>query len=76
MGLFVISSKTNGGSEILQSFNGTVLETLKDPDCIATALKNALQYPKTYASGCKIRESIEYLDFSKQLQNFITFCHE
>lgn len=70
MGLFVVSSKTNGGHEILTSQNGTVIESLSSIDSLADSLKTALRHPKTKDSSLKIRESVRHLDFSHQLSLF------
>lgn len=66
MGLYVISSKSNGGSEILSSHNGSVLTTLQDPACLEHALRKALQTPKTWLYSQQIRDSVKHLDFSHQ----------
>ena len=47
MGLFVVSSKSNGGHEILTSENGTVISNLLDVDSVAESLSIALRHPKT-----------------------------
>ncbi len=67
MGLYVVSSKTNGGHEILTSENGAVIEDLTDPSSVATALEQALKRPKMRASAHKIRDSVKHLDFAQQL---------
>ncbi len=67
MGLFTVSSKTNGGCEILTPENGAVIEKLTDPDAIAAALAIALARPKTAARAKKIRKSVRHLDFSHQM---------
>lgn len=67
MGVFVVSSKTNGGHEILTPHNGAVIENLFDPFSMAQALKIALLHPKTQAQATLIRNSISHLDFSNQI---------
>lgn len=74
MGLFVVSSKTNGGSEVLTEETGAVIETLFNPDAIRTALQTALKHKKTPESATKIRNSIKHLDFSTQLQPYLETC--
>ncbi len=71
MGIFVVSSKTNGGHEILSSSNGTIIENILDPDAMKESLLCAMNHPKTKESAEKIRLSIRHLDFSKQLELLI-----
>lgn len=71
MGLFVISSKTNGGHEVLEPFSGAIIDELSDPASIAQALHNALHYPKTKSSAERIRACIQRLDFPFQLQEIV-----
>jgi UDP-glucose:(heptosyl)LPS alpha-1,3-glucosyltransferase len=68
MGLFVISSKMNGGCEILTPEQGRVIEALDDSDSFAIALKEALARPKTCAQAQAIRSGVASLDFSRQLR--------
>ena len=70
MGLFVISSKTNGAHEILNKTNGAIIDSLKSPDAIAVALKTALDHPKTKERAILIRASVRHLDFATQLVPF------
>ncbi|MBF8262378.1 MAG: WabG [Parachlamydiales bacterium] len=74
MGLFVVSSLSNGGHEVLSSDNGTVIPNLLDLDSIAESLLIALRHPKTIESAQKIRQSVQRLDFSHQLQLLIHSC--
>lgn len=74
MGLFVVSSKNNGGCEILDQQNGIVIEDLLDPASIIQALNTSLLHRKTQASAWAARQSIAHLDFSKQLQKLIEAC--
>ncbi len=68
MGLFVVSSKTNGGHEVLTPQNGVVVESLEDATPFSQILKNVLQHSKTPASAQLIRQSVKHLDFSTQLR--------
>lgn len=68
MGLFTISSKYNGGSEILTAQNGKVIETLEDPVSFSQTLKEALNRRKTAKSAQSIRQTVKHLDFSQQLR--------
>jgi UDP-glucose:(heptosyl)LPS alpha-1,3-glucosyltransferase len=74
MGLFVISSKTNGGHEVLQPHNGAVIGDLTNLDSIREALSDALRHPKTKDSALEIRQSVKHLDFSCQLHQLIESC--
>lgn len=67
-GLFVLSSKTNGGHEVLTPESGALLECPDDPTSFAKALKMALGRRKTPQSALSIRQSVKYLDFSNQLR--------
>lgn len=74
MGLFVISSKNNGGHEILSDKNGAVIDNLLDPDSMEEALNIALENRKSKASAILARQSAIHLDFSKQLRKLIEAC--
>jgi len=76
MGLFVVSSKTNGGSEVLTPETGCTIENLFDNDAITRALEIALNHPKTPESAKKIRDSVQHLDFSLMLNKYVekTLC--
>ena len=71
MGLFVVSSARNGGSEILSPTTGTVIESLEDISSFAQALHTALSQPKTEKSAIAIRESVKSFDFSHQLERMV-----
>ena len=72
MGLFVISSKYNGGKEILTPETGEIIEQLTDPESVAESLKVALRHPKTASSASSIRKNAQHLDFSYQLDKVLT----
>lgn len=74
MGLHVISSRSNGGHEVLTQENGSILETLEDPHCLSVALKQALCRPKTWMYSQSIRDSVKHLDFSHQTSTLIETC--
>jgi UDP-glucose:(heptosyl)LPS alpha-1,3-glucosyltransferase len=76
MGLFVISSKFNGGSEILTSKSGTVIEELLSPDSVAASLREAIRHPKTVDSARMRRLLVKQLDFSQQMKSLIEACYE
>lgn len=71
MGLFVVSSARNGGSEILSPTTGTVIESLEDISSFAQALHTALSHPKTEKNAIAIRESVKSFDFSHQLDRMV-----
>jgi UDP-glucose:(heptosyl)LPS alpha-1,3-glucosyltransferase len=68
MGVFVISSKHNGGHEILTPSNGAVIKSLDDLDSFSHVLKTSLTRSKSIQSANAIRESVKHLDFSNQLK--------
>ncbi|MGB7977568.1 MAG: glycosyltransferase family 4 protein [Chlamydiales bacterium] len=74
MGLFVLSSKHNGGHEILQPQNGAVIEDLLSVDAMVDALRIALRRRKTEKSAEAIRESVKHLDFSNQMKILMRNC--
>jgi len=74
MGLFIVSSKKNGGHEIINSENGIVIEDLLQIDAISSALLTCLKSRKTLEKAQKIRDGVAHLDFSKQLNQLILSC--
>lgn len=74
MGLFVLSSKHNGGHEILTPQNGAIIEDLLDPGAIVNALETTLRHPKTGTSSLAIRQSVQYLGFSNQMRLLMDHC--
>lgn len=75
-GVHVVSSKTNGGHEILSEENGTIIENLASTQSIAAALDRCLKFRKTPSSAEKIRNSVSHLDFSNQLSKLIHACFD
>lgn len=71
MGLFVVSSKSNGGHEVLKKENGIVIDKLTAIDSVAASLKEAMETPKTWVRSQLIRDSVSHLDFSHQLSTYI-----
>lgn len=71
MGLFVVSSKTNGGAEVLTPETGAIIEDLSN---LQAPLEKALSLPKTVQSAHKIRQSVKHLDFANQLNTYIEKC--
>lgn len=74
MGLTVVSSKTNGGCEVLSSETGILIEKLFSKDSVIAALNEAKKRPKTPDRAKMIRESVQHLDFSKQLERYVALC--
>jgi len=71
MGLNVISSKNNGGSEILTPESGMVLNDLHDTQELTDRLRKMCERPKTWISSQNIRATVEHLDFKSQLTKMI-----
>lgn len=74
MGVFVVSSKTNGGHEILNILNGSTIEALASIESIEESLNLALKNKKTKESAARIRDSVKHLDFSNQLDQLVRIC--
>lgn len=74
MGLFVISSATNGASEILTEESGFIIKDLSDEEAMKEALTIALKHPKTQNHALAIRNSVKYLDLSNQLGMYLATC--
>ncbi|MBI3508315.1 MAG: glycosyltransferase family 4 protein [Chlamydiia bacterium] len=74
MGLFVVTSPHNGGSEILNFETGCVIENLLDPFSILEALWKAVRRPKTEPAANMRRNSVKHLDFSRQLKRYLDLC--
>jgi UDP-glucose:(heptosyl)LPS alpha-1,3-glucosyltransferase len=73
MGLFVVSSPTNGGHEILTSQSGITVDPC-NIDLFASALESAFEHPKNLSSAQQIRASVSHLDFSQQLEKVCNLC--
>jgi UDP-glucose:(heptosyl)LPS alpha-1,3-glucosyltransferase len=71
MGVFVVSSKANGGHEVLTADTGAIIEDLMVPEVMAVALQRAMTRPKTVESANAIRQSVKALDFSEQMTHFL-----
>jgi UDP-glucose:(heptosyl)LPS alpha-1,3-glucosyltransferase len=74
MGLFVVSSPHNGGSEILTPESGVVIPTLADPEAIASSLKAALSHRKSAASSLRIRTLAAPYDYSHHMEALLAAC--
>jgi UDP-glucose:(heptosyl)LPS alpha-1,3-glucosyltransferase len=71
MGLFVVSSKDNGGHEVLTPTSGTIIDSVDSPDAIAASLSLALKHPKSLLSAQAIRETAQPYDFASQLNALV-----
>ncbi|MGM0440770.1 MAG: glycosyltransferase family 4 protein, partial [Chlamydiota bacterium] len=71
MGLRVVSSKENGGHEILTPDNGSVIEDLSNPAAVAASLKSVMGAPKSWHHSLEVRNSIKNLEFKDQLKNLV-----
>ncbi len=76
MGLFIVSSKNNGGYEILREENGCIIEDLKSLDAIHASLQTALMHSKTWVRSKTIRSGVKHLDLSNQLKSLIDISLE
>ncbi len=74
MGLFILSSKTNGGSEILTPQTGVIIDDLHSIESMVASLEQALLHRKTAESALARRSGIEHLDYSKQMKQLIESC--
>ncbi len=73
-GMSVVSSKYNGGIEVLSPATGVVIDELLDPESVAEALRAAILRPKTELRARQVRASVEHLDFPKQLAKVLQVC--
>jgi UDP-glucose:(heptosyl)LPS alpha-1,3-glucosyltransferase len=71
MGLYTVTSKANGCSEVIGDGAGYIIADLKDISSVAEAMKKALD---NHLSKEEIRESVKYLDFSNQLKKIVDIC--
>lgn len=69
MGVPVISSKYNGGKELLEP--DQIIEDLLDPSSIANALSLAMKSPKSFEQSLSLRNSVKSYDFSQKLTDIV-----
>jgi len=74
MGLFVVTSAFNGGHEVINPSNGTIIQNLFDPSSVQESLETAMGQPKTWISSKEIRDSVRHLDYSIQLTKLVDRC--
>jgi len=72
MGLHVISSRNNGGHEVLTPETGTITEL--SVDSLAAALQNAMQQPKTLSRAQRARDSVKHLELAGQMHKLVEAC--
>lgn len=71
MGLFVISSPSNGGSEVLTPQSGVTITDMADPEAMKEALTLAFKFPKTPERASAIRQTVKGLEFLSQLDRIV-----
>lgn len=72
-GVPVISSSSNGGSEVLASPEmGVIFNDLESPDELAVCLAKAMGNPKTASQAATLRKQVAHLDFSNQIGKYLS----
>ncbi|MBN4067294.1 glycosyltransferase family 4 protein [Simkania negevensis] len=71
MGLPVLTSRFNGGAEVVESLSGSVIEDLFSVDSFVDALQRMIKEPKTVVRAQKIRDSVEVYSYDKQMKKII-----
>lgn len=71
MGLYTVTSKANGCSEVITNGAGHIIEDLHDISSIAEAMNSALQ---AHLTRPEIRTSVKYLNFNIQLNKIVDEC--
>jgi UDP-glucose:(heptosyl)LPS alpha-1,3-glucosyltransferase len=72
MGLFVITTTANGGSEVIQhGLNGFVLDEQCSAEALSIAIRKALTIVKEPFSADRIRNSVKELDFQESLLGYL-----
>jgi len=71
MGLFVITTKDNGCSEVIKDFSGIAIENPNEVDSLAYAMKVAISKEK---DPLKIRMSVAHLDMDEQVKKLVEAC--
>ncbi len=74
MGVPVVSSRYNGGSEVLSKENGVIIDDLFDAESVANALTTAITLRKTKTNAPIVRNTVRHLDFSIQLDLLTKVC--
>ena len=71
MGVFTITSKENGGKEIINNENGIIIDDLLNDEDTALCLEKAIKTPKSQERALIIRNSVKHLELSTQLDKVI-----
>jgi UDP-glucose:(heptosyl)LPS alpha-1,3-glucosyltransferase len=72
MGLFVITTKANGGGEVIEEgINGFVLEEGFCIEDLSRAIRKSFDIMKNPNASYQIRDSVKELDFEKSLQKYL-----
>lgn len=76
MGLYVLSSSSNGASEVLTPRSGIIIKDLFDKNEFASCLTLLMKSRKSKTTALEVRESVKHLDFKKQLSKIVshTLC--
>ncbi len=74
LGLFVVTSKMNGGHEVLQSHSGVIIEDSQNAEELAAALETAMDNPKDTHRALEIRSTVSHLDYGLQLEKICDLC--
>jgi UDP-glucose:(heptosyl)LPS alpha-1,3-glucosyltransferase len=73
MGNFVVTSRSNGGHEIITPNTGKILDDLLDITTFANTIKSVLT-KKTKRTAQIIRDEVKHLDFKNQLSALVDIC--
>jgi len=71
MGLFVVTTKDNGCSEVIKDFSGIVIENSNEVDSLVYAMKLAISKEK---DPFKIRMSVAHMDVEEQVKKLVEVC--
>ena len=74
LGLFVVSSKMNGGHEVLEPCSGAIIQNSHNAEELAAGLEIALDNPKEPLRAARIRSTVSHLDYSLQLEKICDLC--
>ncbi len=72
MGTFIVSSRNNGGKELLNSQSGILIEDLSNPESMAATLKTAMTHRKTMESAKRIRDRMTHYNLKTQIEKLIS----
>lgn len=71
MGLNVVSSRQNGGSEVLNDENGWIVENIFEGEELKNCIGAALERKKTSFSANSIRSKTQSMDFSHKIEEMV-----